>query len=375
MAPLKASLPTGQGPPTKKKKVLSAQEKIDKQVEKMIKEEHNKQKQAEKEEKKAKVEAERQAKAQAKAQAKEQRRLEQERKEREKKEEAERKAKAQPKIANFFAKKETAAPKLTQSPVADLAVKARSPSPAAVKTEYHKLAIPFFVHKNVTLAKSPFAVADDIREAKTTNLTEYLAGKRSPIPVTPFDPTNSLQMVTTPAVRGKSYPRVKDLMSDHEGGMSDPIDLIAQSLSLPTRQQSLKAIPVKQFSFHEDVRPGYYGTITSVQSAIRLRKLAKNPVAKDLPLNYDYDSEAEWVQGDEEEDEEGIDEMTDDDDEEEDAKSMDEFLDDSDDTRGGPLMTMGSMEPETSGICFEDRTRRNPNPQMYKFRMEFLIRK
>lgn len=370
MAPLKASLPTGQGPPTKKKKVLSTQEKVDRQVEKMIKEEHNKQKAAEKEEKKAKLEADRQAKAQAK----EQRRLEQERKEREKKEEAERKAKAQPKIANFFAKKETATPKLVPSAAVDLTVTARSPSPAAVNTEYHKLAIPFFVHSHVTLAKSPFAVSEDIREAKTTVLTEYLAGKREPLSVKRFDPASSLQLVTAPTARGRSYPSVRDLMAEHQGGMSNPIDLIAQSLSLPTRR-SLKGIPVKQFSFHEDVRPGYYGTITSVQSAERLKKLAKNPVAKDLPLNYDYDSEAEWVQGDEEEDEEGIDEMSDEEEEDDDAKSMDEFLDDSDEIRRGPLMTMGSMEPDTSGICFEDRKRRNPNPQMYKFRMEFLIRK
>lgn len=155
--------------------------------------------------------------------------------------------------------------------------------------------------------------------------------------------------------------------------LATPIDLIAESLSLPTRK-SLKAIPMKQFSFHEDVRPGYYGTVTSVTSVAALRKLARNPMAKDLPLNYDYDSEAEWVQGEEEEDE-AVDDMTDDEEEGDDAQSINSFLDDDDDV-GRPTgrLMMGNMEPEISGICFEDHLRVNPNPQLYKFRMELLIR-
>lgn len=385
MPPTGTALPTGQGPPKKRKKLTPAEKQAketeeaakkaekekkiqEREAQKKLDEEKKQQRLAEKQA----AQAERNAEIEAKKKAKEEKRLEQERKEREKREEAERKARAQTKIASFFVKKDPVTPK-AQS-VVDNAVKARSPSPAAVQTEYAKLALPFFLHTGVTMAKTPFAVDEETREAKTKIITDHLEGKRPPVAAKPFDPVMRLQIASLPSTRGRSFPCVKDLMTDHDGISSNPIDLIAESLSLPTKR-SLKSIPMKQLSFYEDVRPAYYGTVTSVQSAAALRKMARNPTAKDLPLNYDYDSEAEWVQGEEEEDE-AIDDMTDDDDDEDDSKSLNEFLDDEDDV-GRPTgrLMVGNLEPETTGICFEDRKRANPNPQMYKFRMEFLIRK
>lgn len=384
MPPTGTALPTGQGPPKKRKKLTPAEKQakeeedaarkaekdkkiIEREAQKKLDEEKRQQRLAEKQA----AQAEKVAEIQAKKKAKEERRLEHEKREREKKEEAERKARAQTKIASFFVKKDPVTPKTLT--VVDKAVKARSPSPAAIQTEYAKLALPFFVHTNVAMAKTPFAVDEETREAKTNILTDHLEGRRPPVAARPFDPLSRLQLARIPLPRGRCFPCVRDLMADHEGGASNPIDLIAESLSLPTKQ-SLKFIPMKQLSFHEDVRPGYYGTVTSVQSVSTLRKMARNPAAKDLPLNYDYDSEAEWVQGEEEEDE-AIDDMTDDDDDEDDSKSLNEFLDDEDDV-GRPTgrLMVGNLEPETTGICFENRKRANPNPQMYKFRMEFLIR-
>lgn len=375
MPPANTVLPNGQPPPKKQKKKLTPAEKAakdaedaarktQKEAQKLVDEEKRKAKQAEKDAA--------QALREQNKKAKEERRLEHERKEREKREEAERKARAQTKIGAFFIKKDPVTP--MASSVAEAAVKARSPSPAAVQTEYAKLALPFFVQTSVTMAKNAFDVDEETREAKTRILTEYINGDRPPVPTKPFDPVTRLQLIGTPARRGRSIPSVRDIMADHDGAASNPIDLIAKSLRIPA-SQSLSQIPMKQFSFYEDVRPGYCGTVTSVQSLEALRKMAKNPTAKDLPLNYDYDSEAEWVQGEEEEDE-AVDDMTDDDEEEDDAKSMDGFLDDDDDAgrpTGRPIM--GNMEPECSGICFEDRKRASPNMQMYKFRMEFLIRK
>lgn len=384
MPPAGTALPTGQGPPKKRKKLTPAERKakeeedaarkaerekkiLEREAQKKLDEEKKQQRLAEKQA----AQAEKLAEVEAKKKAKEERRLEQEKRERERKEEAERKARAQTKIASFFVKKDPATSKTLA--VVDNAVKARSPSPAAVQTEYAKLALPFFVHTTVTMAKTPFGVDEETREAKTQILTDCLEGRRPPVTTKPFDPLTRLQLAYKPPLRGKSFPCVKDMMTDQEGGSSSLIDLTAESLSHPTKQ-SLKSVPMKQLSFHEDVRPAYYGTVTSVQSVAKLRKMARNPIAKDLPLNYDYDSEAEWVQGEEEEDE-AIDEMTDDDDEEDDSKSLNEFLDDEDDV-GRPTgrLMVGNLEPETTGICFEDRKRANPNPQMYKFRMEFLIR-
>lgn len=350
------------------RKVEKDKKTMEREAQKKLEEERRQQRVAEKQA----AQAERAAEIEAKKKAKEERRLEHEKREREKKEEAEKKARAQTKIASFFGKKEVVTPK--PSTVVTAAVKARSPSPAAaVQTEYAKLALPFFVHPTVTMAKSPFVADEETSTAKTKILTDYLEGRQPPMAVKPFDPLPSLRLGGMPSPRGRSFPCVRDLMADQDGGASNPIELIAKSLNLPTKQ-SLKLIPMKQLSFHEDVRPGYYGTVTAVQSVTTLRKMARNPAAKELPLNYDYDSEAEWVQGEEEEDE-AIDDMTDDDDDEDDAKSLNEFLDDDDDMgRATGRLMVGNLEPESSGICFEDRKRANPNPQMYKFRMEFLIR-
>lgn len=384
MPPAGTVLPTGQGPPKKRKRLNPAEKKakeeedaarkaekdkkiMEREAHKKLEEEKKQQRLAEKQA----AHAEKAAEIEAKKRAKEEKRLEQEKREREKKEDAERKARAQTKIASFFVRKDAAAPK--PPTVVDAAVKARSPSPAAVQTEYAKLALPFFVHTSVTMAKSPFAVDEETRKAKTKIVTNHLEGRLSPVAAKPFDPLTEFQLAGTPQPRGRSFPCVRDLMADQDGESSNPIDLIAESLSLQTKQ-SLRFVPMKQLSFHEDVRPGYYGTVTSVHSVAKLRKMARNPTAKDLPLNYDYDSEAEWVQGEEEEDE-AIDDMTDDDDDEDDAKSLNEFLDDEDDVdRPTGRLMVGNLEPETSGICFEDRKRTNPNPQMYRYRMEFLIR-
>ncbi|CAN8095610.1 unnamed protein product [Discula destructiva] len=383
MPPPNTVLPTGLAPPKKKRKLTPAERavkdaedaarKATKEAEEAARKAEREKKLTEKENQKLIDEEKkrlRQAEAEAKRKFKAERRLEHERKEREKKEEAERKARAQMKIGAFFIKKDPVTPKA--APTVDAVVKVRSPSPAAAQTEYAKLALPFFVHSTVSMARNAFDADEETREAKTRILTEHLNGDRPPVPLRPFDPVMSLQ-VPSPSTRGRSFPSVRDLMADQDGGASNPIDLIAESLRLPTRR-SLKEIPLKQLSFHEDVRPGYYGTVTSVQSVAKLKKMARNPMAKDLPLNYDYDSEAEWVQGEEEEDE-AIDDMTDDDEEEGDEKSLDGFLDDDDDDVVRPTgrLMLGNMEPESSGICFEDYLRVNPKPQMYKLRMEFLI--
>ncbi|TDL27563.1 hypothetical protein BD410DRAFT_740732 [Rickenella mellea] len=65
--------------------------------------------------------------------------------------------------------------------------------------------------------------------------------------------------------------------------------------------QSRAAVPVKVFIFHDDTRPGYFGTFTKKSTSVKSRKpLARDPVA----LDYSYDSGAEW-----EEEEEGGDDL------------------------------------------------------------------
>ncbi|KAH9813806.1 chromatin assembly factor 1 subunit A-domain-containing protein [Melampsora americana] len=54
-------------------------------------------------------------------------------------------------------------------------------------------------------------------------------------------------------------------------------------------------VPLKHLQFHEDVRPGYIGTWSKTSRLVKPRK----PFGKDsCLLDYDYDSEADWVEDD-----------------------------------------------------------------------------
>ncbi|RAL62832.1 hypothetical protein DID88_004674 [Monilinia fructigena] len=141
-----------------------------------------------------------------------------------------------------------------------------------------------------------------------------------------------------------------------------------------TRAQ-LKDIPMKYLKFQEDVRPPYQGTYTHTPMH-GISKLARNPMRRDLPnTNYDYDSEAEWIEDEDaedlnsegEEDEEGLD----------DVEDMDGFLDDENDDLLNSRRAMGGiqgdLEPVSTGLCWEDTKKRNRNVTMMPYRMEFII--
>lgn len=381
MPPAKSTQPAGQAPPAKKRKKLTEQEKKaqadEKAAKEAEKEQKRKEREAEAERKKAEAEKKKAETEKKKAEA-ERKKAEVERKKREKEEEAERKQRAQPKIGSFFTKQPlTSVPKEPRAQL-NLPVGARSPSPAAQeRNEYQRLAQEFFVKENVTLANNKFALSPGSQAEKVAVLDDFVAGRREPIEIKSFDPTQTLCLPNGVAQpRGKMYSSVRGLLSSPDGLQTGPIDLTteSQNVRIQNTQQALKRIPLKHLKFHEDVRPAYYGTVTSVESLASLQKLAKNPIAKDLPLNYDYDSEAEWVDDGEDGEADDVSLLDEEDVEEEDGEGLDDFLDDSEDVGRGPRMVTGTMEPESSGVCFEDRMRKNPNPQMYKFRMEFMIR-
>jgi chromatin assembly factor 1 subunit A len=374
MPPAKSTQPAGQAPPAKKRRKLTEEEKKaqadDKAAREAERERKRKEKEAEAEKKKAESDKK-------KAEA-EKKKAETERKKREKEEEAERKQRTQPKIGSFFAKQTLTSNLKEPRGRTDLPVGARSPSPVATeRNDYQRLAQEFFVKENVTLASNKFAPSPTSQAAKVAVLDDFVAGRRAPIETKSSDPFRALNLPNGIAhPRGKIYPSVRGLLSGSDGLQTSLADLTteSQNLRIQKTQQALRRIPLKHLKFHEDVRPAYYGTVTSVESLASLRKLAKNPIAKDLPLNYDYDSEAEWVDGGDDGEGDDVSLMEEDDVDEEDGEGLDDFLDDSEDVGRGPRMTAGIMEPESSGVCFEDRTRKNPNPQMYKFRMEFMIR-
>jgi chromatin assembly factor 1 subunit A len=139
---------------------------------------------------------------------------------------------------------------------------------------------------------------------------------------------------------------------------------------------SLRKIPMKFLKFQEDVRPPYRGTYTS-RPITGISKLARNPLRRDLPnTDYDYDSEAEWIEDDEDA-EELMSEGDNDKEEDDGDEDMDGFLDDENDetaiSKSKRSVQMGDLEPISTGLCWEDKKKRNTNVKMIPYRMEIIL--
>ncbi|KAL2197457.1 chromatin assembly factor 1 subunit A-domain-containing protein [Corynascus similis CBS 632.67] len=374
-----AQKPAGEPP---KKKRLTAEEKAAREAEKRKRDEEREKKRREKEEadklkaqqKAAKAE-EKAAKAADKAekeQEKKQRAEEKERKRREKEEEELKKARSQMKLTSMFrtttnSKQETAGPKPDQAQTAGVSAKGESKETSL----YDQIFKPFFVKEHVRMASHTIEMDDETREAKTKILEEYLLGERQHT-ITTFDPLETLQ-IPYKVRRGRVYPSVRKIMAEFEGlssGATSDLTTESQSAQMRHALEVLESVPMKSIKFREDVRPPYIGTISGLPPGIRsLQKLARKPVSKVLPLNYEYDSEAEW----QEEEGEDVEDLDDDEEEAEMDEDMDDFLDDSEDVGPARMVFTGGMEPESIGPSWEDRKRAVPEPKLYKYRLEFVL--
>ena len=298
---------------------------------------------------------------------------EKERKKREKEEEAAKKARSQLTLTGMFGKTISIPQRAAAAaPAKNEAAQARTPSKdkdAAVSV-YDQMFKPFFVKEHVKLAPNPCDLDDEAREHKTRVLEEYVAGKRASTLEgdngnnKKFDPVEVLQ-IPFKLKRGRVYPSVKKIMKE----------FTTESSQTPQTQhlrELLKTVPVKSLKFYQDVRPPYIGTISGLPPGVKsLRKVSRNPFSRNvLPLAYDYDSEAEW------QDEEGedVDDLDDEDEIEglEGDEDMDDFLDDADDTGPSRMVFSGGMEPEITGLCWENKKRMPSELRMCKFRMEFI---
>ncbi|KAL8306483.1 hypothetical protein RB597_003007 [Gaeumannomyces tritici] len=417
-SPSKTLAPPSTSEPPAKRKRLSPSEREEKAKAEELKRQQKEQERVAKAAEKAKLEEEKKAKAEEARRKKEEKdeenkkKLEEkERKRREKEEEQrklqeakDKKDQSQMKLGAFFRK----APSTPSKPGA-LPFKASasgttgSPSKAALKmesgggssalstadsdglAEYRKIFKPFFVKENVRLARNAFELDEPARLAKTKTLDSFVSGKAT-TDIPRFTGAASVDYFCLPALpkpRGRPYPSVRKIMSilsDASAGSSaapinldsDPKTQQAHSLATNSARELLKEVPLKYLFFFQDVRPAYCGTVSSTPpSSHNLHKLARNPISRDvLPLQYDYDSEAEWVDDGDGED---IDDLDDDDEDHGDEdEDMADFLDDSEDVIKRPVFASG-MEPESSGLCFEDNKRLGPSDQMYKFRMEFIL--
>ncbi|KAI6717353.1 hypothetical protein PZA11_005634 [Diplocarpon coronariae] len=357
-------------------RLANAEQKARRDAQKEI---ERKKKEAEREEKKAAQEAEKAAK---------------EARRKKKEEEKAKKDKGQMKLGNFFT-----VPKETRPRGTSLDSKGRtsmSPAPqssalcAAVasplktpkrsitqKTPYEKLFMDFYVNAGVTVAPiNRFKRDDEATSAAESTIDAYIHGARSPGRQRTFDASSLFHASCDGSrSRGRRCMSVRAIMSEAStGDSSKTIDLTTDSQNSQIKRTGdmLRTIPMKFLQFQEDVRPPYRGTYTS-RPLTGMTKLARNPLRRDLPdTNYDYDSEAEWV---EDEDAEDLKSEGDEEEELDDDEDMDGFLDDEHDETASArrLVLQGDLEPVSTGLCWENTKRRNSNVKMMAYRMEMIL--
>lgn len=353
------------------------------------KEAERKKKEAEKEEKRLVQEAEKAAKEERKRLKEEGKRLKDEEKQKAE-EERKKKERSQKKLNSFFAIPATTASstsvegRKSMSPAPSnpgLAVATASPralTPGKPKpSAFDKLFPAFFVQPNVTMAPiNRFERDEEASEALEKLIDSYILENRSPGCLRTFDAMSMFHLSGHNNVaRGKSFVSVREIMTEFSGNATRPIDLTTDSQNTQIKRTSalLEKIPMKFLQFQEDVRPPYRGTYTK-RPINGIMRLARNPLRRDLPdTNYDYDSEAEWV-----EDEDGEDLNSGGEEEEEcgeDADDMDGFLDDSgeDAAQSRRLLLQGDLEHSSTGLCWEDRHKRSTNVKMMPYRMEVIV--
>lgn len=339
-----------------------------KAAEKAKQEEEKVARQKERDDKRKKKEEEEKLKADEREEKKKQKEEEQKRIQ----EEKEKKARAQPKLMSFFGKpatpKKTAPTVIANASPSKGATEQSTEETKTTETPYQKLFQPFFIKENTRLAPSSSNMDEETRELKSKILDECIAGQRK-ADVT-FDPVSLFALPGVGKPRGKQHHPVRHIMEGvyqemERSGTTASADIIQAA------RQKLVGIPVKIIAFSRDVRPPYYGTITYRPFALgqgNMKRVARRSASRRLQLEYDYDSEAEWQE------EEGEDLDADDDDEElDDEDDMDGFLDDSEDS-GLARRTFGNtMEPETTGICFENEHRKVSSQAATDNKMEMIL--
>lgn len=329
--------------------------------------ERAKEREEKREEKRKQKEEEDKAKAQ-KAQEKED-------KKRQAQEAKEKEARKQPKLKSFFGAPST--PKKVAVEEASTRESPQKGSPAAVlsappASEYQKLFKPFFVKDNTSMATPATQMDDETREAKSVILDQFISGERAHELPSEFDATAVLALPMRPSRRGKPHHAVKHIMEEafRETCMPGADDA---NKSIQQARARLARIPMKVIAFSQDVRPPYYGTMTLRPYTLggdHMRKLARRSMGRRLPLEYEYDSEAEW----QEDDGEDIDVDDDESDlDDEDDMEGDGFLDDSEDLGPARRAISNTIEPESSGMCFENHARKGPNPALNQYRMEIIL--
>ncbi|KAI0866053.1 chromatin assembly factor 1 subunit A-domain-containing protein [Xylaria cubensis] len=293
------------------------------------------------------------------------------------------KEKQQNLMASFLKKTPSTPSKMGDHPTPTIKVDIASPSkPIGEAAEPKKSAYelnfqPFFVKSGVTMAAPRFEMDEETKEVKSAILDEYIRGERDEFdPKQPFNAAETFN-IAFPQQRGIIPPSVKKIMETIHGddyqnafGITNTRNESQTEKLYKNAQDLLNNVPMKYLRFYEDVRPAYFGTMTTSMTYHKLRKISRRPAGRILPLAYDYDSEAEWV----EDDGEDLDDAEDEEEEIDGDEEMDDFVDDSE---AMPTIIRPGFEadslPVSTGLCFENRKRLGPSSTVYKYRLEFLL--
>ncbi|OAQ99533.1 hypothetical protein LLEC1_05468 [Akanthomyces lecanii] len=337
-----------------------------KAAEKARQEEEKAARQKEKDDKRKKKEEE----EKLKAEQREEKRKQKEEEEKRLQEEKDKKARAQTKLPMFFAQPST--PKKVATTAACNSSPAKgaggTPDRKATETPYDKMFRPFYLKDDTRMAPDSCNMDAETRDLKSKILDECIAGKRK-VDVA-FDPVPLFALPGATKARGKQHHPVRHIMESVYREM-ERLGTTASPEILQAARKKLVGIPVKVIAFSQDVRPPYYGTITYRPFALgqgNMRRVARRSASRRLQLDYDYDSEAEWQE------EEGEDLDADEDDEELDEEDdLDGFLDDSEDAGLTRRTFANTMEPESTGVCFENENRKASNLAATDHKMEMIL--
>ncbi|KAF3941087.1 hypothetical protein ABW19_dt0206278 [Dactylella cylindrospora] len=238
------------------------------------------------------------------------------------------------------------------------------------KTDYNKYFQPFFIRPGVTVASMHSFEKDEPAAEFACKNIDRLVLKRPPESMDEMDLDETKFLAPRPLPKGYfeeafSLPPAKRVKRGKlpkfstkqilAGLNSSPVPDFSGSRKRDTTDylSELKKLPRKVLKYAEDVRPAYRGTFTRIPTASGLKK-GRNPFQKTLPgIDYDYDSEAEWVQ---ELDDEGEDLMSEEEEEPVEvgsADEMDDFLDDEEEPARKLHAATGPLIPFSSGIVWE----------------------
>lgn len=258
------------------------------------------------EEEKQRKEEERKKRENEKRQKEEEKR----KKEEEKKKLVEAKERQQSRIANFFTVKKPVPPKPVVQP--DEA------------SDYDSTFLPFYLRANVRLCE-PFINSPETLTKAQKDLDELLKGNPSK---------------TGNVKDWLSSKRTKRGYTLHHSTSAIIHDSNSETTSESELLKALVSLPQKFIRFAENVRPPYVGTFSKSRDGGIPRN---DPFFRSgTGLNYDYDSEIEWVQEDEEGEDLDMDDMSEEGDDEDD--DMDEFVAD-DDTPVARRLIVGPLTP------------------------------